>query len=452
MRNGCGHRSWFAAHGGAPAVAVACGLAVAGGASAGPIVFGDGVPFSVSAVVVDVEGASGLLPRGGRGVVLVKALTGTFSLLEGGLSASDVGIGGEWPAGSSPQRVEVGDLDGDGDSDLVFVQPASNRVRVVWNDGDSSPRFRLGAVVVVGEGTSDAVIVDVDGDGLRDVVASNRNAHTFTVVGNLGSESFTVRSAHATTAWGPAGVAAADFTGDGVLDVAVSGSIEDRVEVHAGDGAGGFGAGVGFVTGRGPSRLWAVDVDVDGWADLVVFNEMGSSVSVLRNRGAGSGGAWLGFSSSVIGPGSGLRDVAVGDVEGDGDVDLVLAMPNGPRVWENDGAGVFAGVGGPVGFGVSRVGLADLDGDRLPEVVGSSGSAGTVWVYANESEPAVGVVCPGDATGDGAVTALDLSVVLGAFGSLVVGAESGDVTGDGVVSALDIGLVLSRFGETCGED
>ncbi len=61
------------------------------------------------------------------------------------------------------------------------------------------------------------------------------------------------------------------------------------------------------------------------------------------------------------------------------------------------------------------------------------------------------VVCPGDANGDGAVTPLDISLVLSAFGSTgVSGPGEGDVTGDGAVTPLDISVVLSNFGVSCG--
>ncbi len=58
--------------------------------------------------------------------------------------------------------------------------------------------------------------------------------------------------------------------------------------------------------------------------------------------------------------------------------------------------------------------------------------------------------CPGDANGDGAVTALDISLVLSNFGNpLAIGPIDGDVTGDNVVTALDISEVLSNFGTVC---
>ncbi len=58
----------------------------------------------------------------------------------------------------------------------------------------------------------------------------------------------------------------------------------------------------------------------------------------------------------------------------------------------------------------------------------------------------VSIVCPGDATGDGQVTALDVSAVLSAFGS---SDPDADVNDDGSVTALDISLVLSNFGTVC---
>ncbi len=71
---------------------------------------------------------------------------------------------------------------------------------------------------------------------------------------------------------------------------------------------------------------------------------------------------------------------------------------------------------------------------------------GAVYLYRDATaEP-----CPGDTNGDNAVTPLDISIVLGAFGTTGLTPNTGgDVTGDGSVTPLDISTVLGAFGTTC---
>jgi len=75
--------------------------------------------------------------------------------------------------------------------------------------------------------------------------------------------------------------------------------------------------------------------------------------------------------------------VATGDIDGDGDLDLVLADDGGPnRVWRNDGAGVFSDTGQALGgtSGSAAAALGDLDGDGdLDVVFANQGEPNTVW-------------------------------------------------------------------------
>ncbi len=95
--------------------------------------------------------------------------------------------------------------------------------------------------------------------------------------------------------------------------------------------------------------------------------------------------------------------------------------------------------------GVYRVELTAV-GERTGG--GIAETSATLW-FAVGDDTVIAPPCPGDATGDGAVTALDISVVLSNFGSTGIGRAEGDVTGDGAVTALDISAVLAVFGSTC---
>ncbi|MCH7702528.1 MAG: VCBS repeat-containing protein [Planctomycetes bacterium] len=80
-----------------------------------------------------------------------------------------------------------------------------------------------------------------------------------------------------------------------------------------------FGAHVLYGAGNGPSSVAIGDLDGDGDADLVVANSSDDNVSVLLNNGDGT------FAAHVLyGVGNGPSSVAIGDLDGDGDADLAV--------------------------------------------------------------------------------------------------------------------------------
>jgi hypothetical protein len=123
-----------------------------------------------------------------------------------------------------------------------------------------------------------------------------------------------------------------------------------------------------------------VDFDRDGWTDLVVSSDF--AVSLWRNTHAGS------FADVTAGaisfPGDALSCVESGDVDLDGDFDLLTAGGYDPgfsppdRLWLNDGSGQFAQAPGfPEGLGLSaRFELGDADGDGDPDVAVANGPEG----------------------------------------------------------------------------
>src|SRR5215471_17461686 len=95
----------------------------------------------------------------------------------------------------------------------------------------------------------------------------------------------------------PISVAAADFDGDGAIDLAVAISLETFVVVFPGNGDGTFGDPLTFQVGSAPHFVVAADFNGDGKIDLAVANYYSDSVSILFNNSnqAASGGGPLGW-------------------------------------------------------------------------------------------------------------------------------------------------------------
>ncbi|HID49321.1 MAG TPA: hypothetical protein EYP40_06895, partial [Chromatiales bacterium] len=121
------------------------------------------------------------------------------------------------------------------------------------------------------------------------------------------------------------------------------------------------------------------DVDGDGSLDLVEANTAGAGMVVWLNDGHG----YLANSGQTLGSNDSMA-VALGDLDGDGDLDLVEGNTNGQsnRIWFNDGSGNFTDSGQIIGASdTTAVALADVDGNgSLDLVTGNDGAANRLWL------------------------------------------------------------------------
>jgi len=158
----------------------------------------------------------------------------------------------------------------------------------------------------------------------------------------------------------PATLATGDFNEDGDLDLA-GGGIGSTVAILRGNGDGTFEAPAGFASGT-PASAIAVG-DIDGDSDLDVAAGGGNAVAILLGNGDGSLGAPELF---VTGN---LSDLDLGDVNGDGDLDLAVACSNYAGVMLGNGDGTFqAARKFPAGPAPRLVEIGDFDGDGLEDL------------------------------------------------------------------------------------
>ncbi|MEZ5964025.1 MAG: VCBS repeat-containing protein [Planctomycetota bacterium] len=275
----------------------------------------------------------------------------------------------------------------------------------------------------------EVVLGDFDGDGRADAALAhygNFVAPKVSWMRNAGDGTF--EPPHVLPASGETmDVVAADLDGDGDLDLAYAQSSEgtsgQAVLVYLNDGHGNFGTERRFVTGQGPTGIAAGDLDGDGDVDLVTanfrFNE--EDVSVLWNDGTAA------FGQRVDLPITGLRPrrVAVGDLNGDGRPEVVASLRNGSpdfAVWINQGQGAFASptvfAAGFASITDGDVELADLDRDGDLDVLYgamSNGLTSSIAVFYNRGGQL------------GAPVSVPTSVAFGTVYDFAVA----DVTGDG---------------------
>ena len=177
-------------------------------------------------------------------------------------------------------------------------------------------------------------------------------------------------------------MAAADFDGDGDIDLATSNHGSNTVSVLLNAGNGTYGASTPFAVGTNPNGLTSADLDGDGDVDLATANVSTGNVSVLRNTGNGSYGA-----STPFVTGSAPFGVTSADIDGDGDVDLATANfgSTGVSVLRNDGSGSY---GTPTAFatGVSPIAVnsGDFDRDGVLDLVATNWTSNTVAVLLGD--------------------------------------------------------------------
>ena len=122
-------------------------------------------------------------------------------------------------------------------------------------------------------------------------------------------------------------VVAADFNGDGNLDLAVTSQFDGTVIVLLGNGNAGFSASIALPAGQQPDAVATGDFNHDGKLDLAVANSSSNDVSIFLGNGNGTFAAQTRISTGLQ-----PRGLAVGDFTGDGADDLAVACFGNDRV------------------------------------------------------------------------------------------------------------------------
>jgi VCBS repeat-containing protein len=196
---------------------------------------------------------------------------------------------------------------------------------------------------------------------------------------------------------GPVSVAVGDFNGDGKPDLAVANELSlfpSNVSVLLGSATGSFGGPTNFPVGdfTFPFSVAVGDFNGDGKPDLVVANEFSNNVSVLLGNGTGGFTGPTNFTA-----GSGPASVAVGDFNGDGKPDLAVANVNDDNVsvllnstnQAPTAADDAYSTAEDTTLTVAAPGVlgndSDPDGDTLSAVVGSGPSHGSLTLNPDGS-------------------------------------------------------------------
>jgi len=262
----------------------------------------------------------------------------------------------------------TGDIDNDGDPDIVSLEDAFYKVQIYLNDGDGLFSFSASKSFQRTSPHRSGALVDVDGDDNLDLlVGGDGSAAGVSIYSGDGAGAFTETWSNTWSYAAIDAVKVGDIDGNGSLDVVVAGFISDEesIQVCLCAGAGTYNCGPVISDISQAADVALTDFDNDFDLDLAAASLSfgpggGSEIRVFLNHA----GVLTSTALSIAAPYP--AGLAAGDLDGDGDADLAVGnqASTSNQILFNDGTGTFADSGQSLGGeATNSVVLGDIDWD-----------------------------------------------------------------------------------------
>ena len=317
------------------------------------------------------------------GCIVIALTVGLVAASAAGTPAS-LGVPRNYATGAHPVSVAMGDLNGDGEPDLVSTNADANTISVLLGRDRSGVGFRPKHDYRVSEHPVAVAIGDLNGDGRPDLAVANRGDGSISVLLNTGGGSF-ARKRDTDRGRGPTSVSIGDLNGDGRPDLASADAYGKSVAVRLNRGRGRFGPERHLPTPRGrfsPVSVKIRDLNDDGLRDVVSASPDAGVVSVFLNRGHGRFAARRDYPTR-----GGPSSLAVGDLNGDHRPDLATVAVTGGAVsvFLNRGDGTFPDNRAyrTQSF-TNAIAIGDLNGDHRPDLAIAANTVTGLSVLFND--------------------------------------------------------------------
>ena len=274
----------------------------------------------------------------------------------------------------SPNEIAIGDMNNDGNVDLIVGSHDSYSIMILPGDGKGNFAVSPNSSVAMKEGdlphTHGLGIGDLNGDGYQDIVTANSSDNDIAVVLSDGTGGFIPSSGSPLSVnTSPYPLTLGDVNGDGHLDIVSTSSSSKFLTVLFGDGQANFRrSDIPLRTSR--SGFVALgDINNDDVPDLVISHLEQSELTVTTGNG---NEGFIEVTGSPFDLGNNAWYIAIADLNRDGNPDVLAAANNGVRVMFGDGSGQFVPAPGSpflTGKGSWQMALGDVNDDDKPDVI-----------------------------------------------------------------------------------
>ena len=239
---------------------------------------------------------------------------------------------------------------------------------------------------------------DFNGDGYLDIAAVDARSQLVQIFVYQPIQGCYQLTASYPTGPSPSGIIVADFNSDGNLDLAIPNAGSNTLTILLGQGDGTFTVST-VSAGTINTALVTADFNGDGIPDLAVANELSGNVTILLGNGDGT------FTTSPSLSVSSAQSLAAGDFNGDGKIDLAVPTSVGIAVYLGNGDGTFASspvsstVTVPTSTDIARLVQGDFNRDGKQDLAISYGvnvlpTAGQVMVLLGNGDGTFSAAAP----------------------------------------------------------
>ena len=251
--------------------------------------------------------------------------------------------------GLTPISLQAGDWNNDGRKDIAVANRGMDSISTLLNNGNDN--FTTATTLDTADFPQQLMQGDWNGDNVTDLASISVGENLLQLWKGRGDGTFE-KTSELDTPSSPQQLEVADFDCDGRQDLAVSSRSAEVIRIWYGDGSGNFENQFDLPAGRGPSSFDVADFNEDGVLDFVISNRFvvvfasvttlsGDMALVLSNSSSARGTATYKspelFAATHHLQGDTPGDVIIEDVDGNGKLDLMVALPQQAKVALFDG-------------------------------------------------------------------------------------------------------------------